>query len=82
MFCEFCDTSIEESLAYCPECGVELDREEVTISNYFEKGYYYEKIIIFLSKVPRHKHQFENSKKSYGLSRKRMNVYEEFVRRM
>ena len=33
-----------------PESVMELDREEVIITNCFEKGYHYEKIIIFQSK--------------------------------
>ena len=87
MFCEFCETSIEESFVYfiyCPECGVELDREEVIITNYFEKGYHYEKIIIFLSKFHGINISLRTLKRrlqSYGLSRKGMNVDEELVRR-
>ena len=44
MFCEFCETSMEESFVHCLECSVELDREEVIITKYFEKGYHYLKM--------------------------------------
>ena len=33
MFCEFFETSIEESFIYCPECDVELDQEEVILNS-------------------------------------------------
>ena len=49
MFCEFCETSIEESFVYCPECGVELDREELIITKYFEKGYHYLKMSFIIT---------------------------------
>ena len=68
-----------------PESVMELDREEVIITNCFEKGYHYEKIIIFQSKFHGINISFRTLKKriqSYGLSRKRMNVTdEELVRR-
>ena len=51
MFCEFCDMLIEENFVFCQGCRVELNREEVILTNYFEKGFQYEKILVFFGQV-------------------------------
>ena len=38
-FCEFCEASIEESFVYCPECGVELDREVIIAGYHYEENF-------------------------------------------
>ena len=84
MFCEFCDMLTEENFVFCQGCRVELNREEVILTNYFEKGFQYEKILVFLAKFHDISMSLRTPKsrlKSYGLSRRSMNVDEELVRR-
>ena len=50
MFCERCNELLELDFLFCPQCGTELDREKVIITNYFEQGYEYSKIILLLAK--------------------------------
>ena len=50
MFCEHCDALVEPDFVFCTQCGTELDREELIITHYFEKGFEYEKIVLFLSR--------------------------------
>ena len=50
MFCEYCNTLLEENFVFCSGCGVELNREEVILTNYFEKGFQCDKIRILLAK--------------------------------
>ena len=75
---------IEENFVFCQGCGVELNREEVILTNYFEKGFQYEKILVLLAKfhdISMSLRTLKSRLKSYGLSRRSMNVDEEFVRR-
>ena len=50
MFCENCDALVEPDFVFCTQCRTKLDRKEVIITHYFEKGPEYEKILLFLSK--------------------------------
>ena len=68
---------IEENFVFCQGCGVELNREEVILTNYFEKGFQYEKILVLLAKfhdISMSLRTLKSRLKSYGLSRRSMNV--------
>ena len=84
MFCERCGGSIEQDFLFCPQCGTELDREEVIIRHYFEKGFEYTKIVTFLGKFHGVQMSIRTPKerlKSYGLCRRSVNADEVLVRR-
>ena len=86
MFCERCVGSLEQDFLFCPPCGTELDREEVIIRHYFEKGFEYTKIVTFLGKFHEVQMSIRTLKerlKCYGLCRRSVNevLVEVLVRR-
>ena len=62
MFCEYCNTLLEENFVFCLGCGVELNREELILTNYFEKGFQYDKIRILLAKFHNRSMSLRDSK--------------------
>lgn len=82
MFCTCCGRAVDNSFTFCSSCGNRIENntfseadEDQLLKHYFEEGYSYDKILMFLSKY--HDIQFSMrtlQERLYRLGLKRRNV--------
>ena len=48
--CLNCSEELEETYQYCSRCGAAVNKEEVLIRYYFQRGFDYSVILLFLEK--------------------------------
>ena len=74
--CLFCSEELEKTNRFCSRCGAAVDKEEVLIRYYFQRGFDYSVVLLFLKKY----HALEismrtlhNRLRDYGLRRRNTN---------
>ena len=71
--CLNCSEELEETYKFCSRCGVAVDKEEVLIRYYFQRGFPYSVILLFLKKyhaLEMSLRTFHNRLREYGLRRR------------
>ena len=73
MKCLHCSEDLEETFSFCSRCGAAVDMEEILIRYYFQRGFVYSSILLFLKKyhnVEMSMRTLHNRLQSYGLRRR------------
>ena len=73
--CLNCSEELEETHKFCSRCGAAVDKEEVLIRYYFQRGFPYSVILLFLKKY----HAMEMSMRTIGFASM---DYEEGIQRV
>ena len=74
--CLNCSEELEETYQYCSSCGAAADKEEVLIRYYFQRGFDYSVILLFLEKyhaTEMSMRTLHNRLREYGLRRRNAN---------
>ena len=74
--CLNCSEELEETYQYCSSCGAAVDKEEVLIRYYFQRGFDYSVILLFLEKyhaTEMSMRTLHNRLREYGLRRRNAN---------